>query len=385
MLEISTPPMIYQPMNLQDATIVEGSYFEHFLLLQDPEGQQKIPLAQKTYILGRSLDSDIVLRSQSVSREHGTLTSIKLPAPLLQVFRLSDGTSDKGKSTNGILINGEIRDSWVLMHGDEIVFSSNTKATYIIDPEPPYTNGKIGSFLECLYELGQNASKLGQYTEAAQYLEQILVLNQNLYGDSHPHVAKCLIDLAANYYSQNQLDKAEALFLKAISIRQSTLGKNHPDVAMAMLDLAAIYSTQAMYDQAETMFLKALEIKQTILGADHAEIAANLVDLASIYYSQKRFLEVKQLYEKALKIYQRSLGENHQTSLAVQKKLVNLKKKLRPKWLSWNIIIPSSLILLSGVIAYTFFAPKTDIACIKILPDGRAKSISGDECRQITK
>ncbi|MBD2177226.1 tetratricopeptide repeat protein [Pseudanabaena sp. FACHB-1998] len=378
-------PMNYQPMNLQDATVVEGSYFEHFLILQDPEGQQKISLEHKNHILGRSLESDIVLRSQSVSRDHATLTSLHISAPLLQIFRLSDGTSEKGKSTNGILINGEIRNSWVLMHGDEIVFSSNTKATYIVDPEPPYANGKIGFFLESLHGLAQSANKSGQYAEAEQYLDQILVLNQHLYGDSHPNVAKCLIDLAANYYSQNQLDKAEGLFLQAISIRQIALGEKHPDVAMAMLDLAAIYSTQAIYDKAESMFLEALEIKQTILGLEHPEIAASLVDLASIYYSQKRFLEVKQLYERALKIYRRSLGENHPNSLAVQKKLVSLKKKLRPKWLSWNIIIPSSLLLLSGVIAYTFFAPKTDIACIKVLPNGKAQSVSGDECRQITK
>lgn len=377
--------MIYQPTNLQDATVVEGSNFDHFLILQDPEGQQKISLEHKNYILGRSLESDIVLRSQSVSREHATLTSIKIPAPLLQIFRLSDGTNEKGKSTNGILINGDIRDSWVLMHGDEIVFSSNTKATYIVDPEPPYANGKIGFFLESLHELAQNASKLGQYSEVEQYLEQILVLNQNLYGDSHPSVAKCLIDLAANYYSQNQLDKAESLFLQAISIRQIALGEKHPDVTMTMLDLAAIYSTQAMYDKAESMFLKALEIKETILGLEHPEIAESLVNLASIYYSQKRFLEVKPIYERAVKIYRRSLGENHQNTLSVQKKLVSLKKKLRPKWLSWNIIIPSSLILLSGVIAYSFFAPKTDIACIKVLPDGKAQSVSGDVCRQITK
>ncbi len=372
-------------INPQDATVVEGGQFEHYLILKDPEGQQRILLDSKSYILGRSPENDIVLRSQSVSREHATLIGISVPDPLLQLFRLSDGTPEKGKSTNGLLINGEMRESWVLMHGDEIVFSSNTLAVYRIEPEPPYSQGKASIFLECLQELAQKDRKLGKYTDAENYLEQILIVNQHLYGESHPNVANCLIDFAAINYSQNQFDKTEKLFIQAITIRKQTLGEENPDVASAMLDLSAIYNSQALYSKAESLFLEALEIKKKILGVEHPEIAASLVDLAAMYYSQKRYQEVKKLYEQAIKIYKRSLEEKHPHILSVQNKLANLKKKLRPKWLSLNVLIPASLILLSGVIAYTFFAQKTDIACVKVLPDGTAKSISGDECRQISK
>jgi tetratricopeptide (TPR) repeat protein len=369
----------------QDATVVEGSQFEHYLILQDPEGQQRILLDSKSYVLGRSPENEIVLRSQSVSREHATLTGIVVPDPLLQIFRLSDGTPEKGKSTNGLLINGEMRDSWILMHGDEIVFSSNTSATYRIEPDPPYANGKISLFLECLYELAQKNRKFNKYDEAENYLEQILIVNQHLYGESHPHVANSLIDLAVVSYSQNLFDKTEKLFLEAIAIRKQALGDDHPDVASAMLDLAAIYNAQALYQKAESLFLQALEIKRKVLGVDHPEVAASLVDLAAMYYSQKRYQEVKGLYEQAIKIYKRSLNPKHPNILSVQKNLASIKKKLRPKWLSLNVLIPISLIVLSGVIAYTFFASERDIACVKTLPDGSAQSVSSDECRQISK
>ncbi len=373
--------MIYRPMKLQDATVVEGSQFEHFLILQDTEGEQKTLLDSKSYILGRSPENEIVLRSKSVSREHATLTGITVRPPLLQIFRLSDGTPEKGKSTNGLLINGKIRDSWVLMQGDEIVFSSNTKAIYRISPEPAYANGKIGFFLECLHDLAKNDTKSGKYIDAEHYLNQILVLNQQLYGQSHPNVANCLIDLAALNYSQNFFDKAESLFLQAISLRQKSLGAEHPDVAIAMLDLAAIYNNQGLYERAESMFLQGLAIKQKILGAEHPDIAANLVDLAGIYYSQRRYGEVKNLYERSLNIYKRSLDAGHPNILSIQKKLVNLKKKLRPKWLSWNVFIPASFVLLSGVVAYTFLSPRADIACVKVNA-GKTQLVSVDECRQ---
>ena len=64
---------------------------------------------------------------------------------------------------------------------------------------------------------------------------------------------------------------------------------------------------------------------------------------------------------------------------------MNLNKKLRSKWLSWNVFILASFVLLSGVVAYTFLSPKTDISCLKVLTDSKVKLISGDECRQITK
>jgi pSer/pThr/pTyr-binding forkhead associated (FHA) protein len=369
----------------QDATIVEGGQLEHCLILKDPEGQQRISLDAKSYVLGRSPENEIVLRSQSVSREHATLIGISVPSPLLQVFRLSDGTPEKGKSTNGLVINGEMRDSWVLMHGDEIVFSSNTIAFYRIEPEPPYAQGKVSIFLERLHELAQKDRKSGKYTDAESYLEQILIVNQHLHGESHPNVANCLIDLAAISYSQNQFDKTEKLFIQAIAIRKQTLGEDHPDVVSAMLDLSAIYNSQALYSKAESLFSQALEIKKKILGAEHPEIAASLADLAAMYYAQKRYQEVKNLYEQAIKIYKRSFDDKHPHTLALQNKLANLKKKLRPKWLSLNVLIPASLILLSGVIAYTFSVSKSDIACIERLSNGSVKSISGDECRQNSK
>lgn len=377
--------MIPRSLTPQDATVVEGGQFEHYLILKDPEGQQRILLDSKSYVLGRSPENEIVLRSQSVSREHATLVGIFVPDPLLQIFRLSDGTPEKGKSTNGLLINGEMRDSWILMHGDEIVFSSNTLAIYRIEPEPPYAHGKVAIFLECLQELAQKNRQSGKYTDAENYLEQILIVSQHLYGESHPQVANCLIDLAAINYSQNQFDKTEKLFLQAISIRKQTLGEEHPDVLAAILDLSAIYNSQAFYTKAESLFLQALETKKKVLGVEHPEIAASLVDLAAMYYSQKRYPEVKRLYEQAIKIYKQSPEDSHSKVLLIQKKLASIKKKLHPKWLSFNVLIPASLILLSGVIVYSFFAPKTDIACLKVLPDGSTKSISGDECRQISK
>ncbi len=378
-----SPAMNDQSMNAQDATIVEGNQFDHFLVVQDPEGQQRVLLDGHSYTLGRSPDSNIILRSQSVSREHATLEAIKVQPPLVQVFRLSDGT-DKGKSTNGISINGKLRHTWILMSGDEIVFSSNAKAEYVVTPEPAYV-GNIGYFLDCLEDLASTHSKMGKYPKAEAYLQQILELNKQIYGESHLNVATCLTDLAALYYSQNLFDKTEELFLEAIALKRSLLGENHPEVAVTMLELATIYNSQALYAKAEPLFLQALEIKRQVLGTDHPEVAASLIDIASLYNAQKRYLEVKNLYEQALKIYRQTLDSQHPHVISVQRKLTKVKRKLRPKWLSWNALIIAAFVLLSGVVAYSIFAPRSDISCVKLLPDGTPRLISGEECRKVVR
>ncbi len=378
--------MTNQAMNLQDATVVEGSQFEHSLVIKDPEGVQGLLLDDRFYKIGRAPKNDIVLRSQMVSREHATLTGIITDPPLFQLFRLSDGDPETGKSTNGLQINGERRDHWILMHGDEIVFSSDSSAYYRIEPEPPYVNGKIDVFLDALKKLAKTYIKAKNYKDAAEAtLQQILVITERFYGKGHPSVADCLLELAIFHYSQNNFTKAEPLFLQVIALRQQALGIEHLDVTSIMLDLAAIYNNQGLYAKAESILLQVLEIKQNLLGESHPEIAANMIDLAAVYYPQKRYPEVKNLYEKAIKIYKRSLDNSHPNMIAVQKKLANVKKKLRPAWLSWQILVPAFLLLItSGSIAYAVFAPKTDLTCVKVLPNGKAQSISAEECRKIS-
>ena len=371
----------------QDATIFESGHFdenfEHFLILEDPEGTQKISLDSKSYVLGRSPENDIVLRSQSVSREHATIKALKVAQPLRLLFQISDGVVGKGKSTNGITINGELRESWVLVHGDQIVFSSNSKATYQVNPEP-YTNS-FGIFLEQLHNLAQKELKAGNTIEAESYFHQILILTKQVYGQQHPSIANCLIDLAIVYYAQNLFDKTEEFFLEAITFRKKVLGEEHSDVALALLELAAIYNTQSMYARAEPLFLQALDIKKKLLGTEeHSEIADILVDLAGGYHAQKLYQQAKPLYEQALKIYKRSPQSANLQILAVQKKLVSINKKLRPKWLSPNVLVPIALVVFSGAIIYSFFVSKSDIACIKVLPNDKVQSISGEECRRIT-
>ncbi|WP_190397341.1 EAL domain-containing protein [Pseudanabaena sp. FACHB-1998] len=102
----------------------------HVLTVEDPKGFRNFLLHNMTYSMGRSLNNSIILRSNLVSRQHATLLAVAHPSNGSYFFRLIDGNLNGDRSTNGILINGKKRFSHILSHGDEIIFSKDTKVVY---------------------------------------------------------------------------------------------------------------------------------------------------------------------------------------------------------------------------------------------------------------
>ncbi|WP_055077072.1 EAL domain-containing protein [Pseudanabaena sp. 'Roaring Creek'] len=113
----------------ESSTLEIKEMLHHVLTVEDPQGFRNFLLHGVTYSLGRSLGNSIVLRSNLVSRQHATLLAVASQKSSC-FFRIIDGCIDGRRSTNGILINGKKRFSHILSHGDEILFSKDTKAVY---------------------------------------------------------------------------------------------------------------------------------------------------------------------------------------------------------------------------------------------------------------
>jgi diguanylate cyclase (GGDEF)-like protein len=119
-----------------DTTLAEAQQYYHFLAIADPEGRRKILLDSTTYSIGRNPTNGIVLRSDLVSRQHAVLLRVPVPKKSTHLFRIIDGNLQGKRSKNGLLINGKHYFSHILSHGDEIVFSNDTRASYQIVNHP---------------------------------------------------------------------------------------------------------------------------------------------------------------------------------------------------------------------------------------------------------
>ena len=113
----------------ESSTLAIKEMLHHVLTVEDPQGFRNFLLNNMTYSLGRSLGNSIILRSNLVSRQHATLLAVASKKSSC-FFRIIDGSAEGRRSTNGILINGKKRFSHILSHGDEILFSKDTKAVY---------------------------------------------------------------------------------------------------------------------------------------------------------------------------------------------------------------------------------------------------------------
>ena len=101
---------------------------EHILIVTDGKGHREIQLHDDTYSLGRSVQCNIVLQSQFISRHHATL--IKRKSEEGNRYRIIDGDTEGKTSVNGLLIDGKKVRFHDLKHGDKVVFGPQVEAVY---------------------------------------------------------------------------------------------------------------------------------------------------------------------------------------------------------------------------------------------------------------
>ncbi|MDJ0661730.1 MAG: EAL domain-containing protein [Crocosphaera sp.] len=109
------------------------SSFRHILVIEDQKARRIVALEEATYSVGRESSNDIVIYEQVVSRRHATIVRVRLTPRLDSYsYRIIDGDLEGHRSTNGLLINGKLKESHNLKHGDVVIFGPQAKVSYYI-------------------------------------------------------------------------------------------------------------------------------------------------------------------------------------------------------------------------------------------------------------
>ncbi|NER79077.1 MAG: tetratricopeptide repeat-containing protein, partial [Leptolyngbya sp. SIO1D8] len=206
----------------------------------------------------------------------------------------------------------------------EKVFPSASDPKNWVQCDRLATHAQVAAQLMTDYELSfETAAKLlnatgyyffnaqGRYEAAEPLCIQVLEMNQQLLGQSHPQVADSLNNLAALYSTQGRYKEAEPLYQQALEMNQQFLGKNHSQIAHSLDSLAELYRVQGRYEEAEPLFIQALEMRQQLLGKSHPNVAHSLDSLALLYESQRRYEEAEPLFIQALEMFRQHLGQSH--------------------------------------------------------------------------
>ncbi len=109
----------------------QPTVLNHALIVRDKNGPRAYWLTAAMYTMGRDPGNSIRLDSRFVSRQHAILVKVTNPEGDF-AYQILDGDSNGNPSTNGLFINTTRMDFRDLQHGDEIRFSSDVTATYVI-------------------------------------------------------------------------------------------------------------------------------------------------------------------------------------------------------------------------------------------------------------
>ncbi|AFY39218.1 Forkhead-associated protein [[Leptolyngbya] sp. PCC 7376] len=103
--------------------------YNHYLIVNDDQGEREYTLTESKYTLGRKSDCSIALDSHFVSRLHATLLRC-LHNDGQSYYRLLDGDGYQQTSANGIIVNGKKVTAYELKHDDKIIFGPQVYAVY---------------------------------------------------------------------------------------------------------------------------------------------------------------------------------------------------------------------------------------------------------------
>ena len=139
-----------------------------------------------------------------------------------------------------------------------------------------------------LSQLGDVHFYLADYTTAKSLDQRALDIYRELFGGSHPAVARVLSTLGSIAQNTGDMAKAETYFRQALQIDEAWYGPDHPDVAADLVTLSKVYAGANSYDQARALLERALLIQRHTYGELHSRVATAYNDLGVLAYTRDR-------------------------------------------------------------------------------------------------
>ena len=152
---------------------------------------------------------------------------------------------------------------------------------------------------------------VGNYTEAIRLCTEVLNIEKEIFGTSHPNYVSSLSNLAAyNAYIGNYFG-AIRLGTKALNIYKKIFGTSHPDYATLLSNLAEYNSAISNYTEAIRIGTEALNIYEEIFGTSHPDYARLLDNLAGYNFQIGNYAEAIRLGTEVLNIDKKIFGTSH--------------------------------------------------------------------------
>jgi tetratricopeptide (TPR) repeat protein len=163
-----------------------------------------------------------------------------------------------------------------------------------------------------LYGLGTLLAQAGRNADGEKNLRAALVLQQAIYGNSNPALARTLQDLALAVADDGNLNVAIPMMQKAVAMQRQLRGNQpHPDLAEVLNDMGVLLWQRGDSDEAEKFYREALAMNRVLLGEKHPLIASDLENVAMVLSDKGDLVGAEALYRQSLQMRRELQGANH--------------------------------------------------------------------------
>ena len=136
-----------------------------------------------------------------------------------------------------------------------------------------------------IFVLGYIYGDLGDSKQELEYLEQVLSIEKDIYGERHPNVATVLNNIGEVWRSLGNPKKAIKYYNQALSIDKEIYGQKHPHVAITINNIGAAWDEIGEHKKAIEYYEQSLSINKEVYGEKHPDVAIYLNNIGMAWRS----------------------------------------------------------------------------------------------------
>lgn len=152
--------------------------------------------------------------------------------------------------------------------------------------------------------LGNVCRKMGNYSDAKNFLEESFIVYKNANAEGHFRVGWILIHLGNIYSAFGEYKKANQLIENGVKLYKKYFSDDHPDVAWATGYLGNSYIEIGGYKKGKDLLQRTLIIYQRNFGEGHGGLLRTKTYLANAYIKLQNYKEAKIILNQVLKKYE---------------------------------------------------------------------------------
>ena len=174
-----------------------------------------------------------------------------------------------------------------------------------------------------LMMIGKCCIEQQKFTEALEFLEKALQMNEQHVGKDHVSNVNIITDLAFGYTKKSSYAKALQLYSRAIAIVEKSLGPQSETLASLCLDVAKTQEALSNYQEAIKSQRRALEILKGMESADAIVLANICITLSEWCAKVKDFDNAIEAIRSSLQVYEDAYGQNDPKTCKVREKMAD--------------------------------------------------------------